>query len=227
MTTRIRSGLMLAAVLALMALVWPFVRHALELGALGLTDGAATQSRLFTPGAQVPNVAIFAHMAAGAVLTLMIAVQLLDGLRQRWMRLHRINGYLMFTCAMLTGAGGLAYIAFQGTIGGPWMNTGFALYGGLMIGVAIQTVRRAQQRRVSSHRRWALRLFVLAMGSWLYRVHYGIWYALTGGVASNEAFTGTFDLVQNFAFYLPYLLMLELWFRSKPPQREMSTQTSL
>ncbi|WP_298840304.1 DUF2306 domain-containing protein [uncultured Roseobacter sp.] len=227
MFSRIRSAAMPCAVLAMMFLVWPFVRHALDLGVAGLRDGDATGSRLYVPGADVPNIAIFVHMASGAVLTLLVGLQLWEGIRRHRMRLHRLNGYVMFTCAMLTGAGGLAYIALQGTIGGLWMDVGFALYGLLMIGVAVQTVRRAQQHRIVAHRRWALRLFVLAMGSWLYRVHYGLWYALTGGVASNDAFTGAFDLVQNFAFYLPYLLLLELWFRWRPVQREMSVQTSL
>ncbi|WP_300033411.1 DUF2306 domain-containing protein [uncultured Roseobacter sp.] len=210
-----------------MAIVWPFAHYAIRLGLQGLNDGAATGSRLFTRNGPVPNMAVFAHMVVGGLLTLLVSLQLLGSLRARWPRLHHINGYAMFTCAMLAGAGGLAYIALRGTIGGFWMDLGFAIYGTLMIGAAVQTVRNAQRRRIDRHRRWALRLFVLALGSWAYRVHYGIWYALTGGVASNGAFTGAFDLVQNFAFYMPYLLVLEVWFRRPAVQREMSTQTSL
>jgi hypothetical protein len=36
----------------------------------------------------------------------------------------------------------------------------------------------------------------------------------TDGVASNKDFSGTFDLVQNFAFYVPYLLLLEFYLRA-------------
>jgi hypothetical protein len=54
---------------------------------------------------------------------------------------------------------------------------------------------------------------VLAIGSWLYRMHYTLWYMTTGGLGSERDFSGPFDQIQLFAFYLPYLAALELWFR--------------
>jgi hypothetical protein len=44
-------------------------------------------------------------------------------------------------------------------------------------------------------------------------MHYAIWYGLTGGALSNDSFTGPFDLVQVVAFFMPYLLLAELWMR--------------
>ena len=67
------------------------------------------------------------------------------------------------------------------------------------------------------------RLFVLVLGSWLYRVHYGLWYLATDGLASTPEFTGTFDRVQNVAFYLPYLVLLEIWLRTRPVPPELRT----
>lgn len=95
------------------------------------------------------------------------------------------------------------------------MDLGFALYGLLTLGAALQTVRHAKAKRIAQHQAWALRFFWLAIGSWLYRVHYGLWYLATDGLWSNAEFTGAFDLAQNFAFYLPYLIAVELYLRRK------------
>ena len=133
--------------------------------------------------------------------------------RDDWRALHRASGYLLAVAAMLTAGSGLVYIAVRGTIGGTPMNVGFSLYGACLMVAAVMTVRHARRRERQFHRRWALRFFVLAIVSWLYRLHYGVWYALTGGFASEKDFSGLFDQIQNFAFFVPYLIVLEIYFR--------------
>jgi uncharacterized membrane protein len=210
--------------LIVLSSLW-FVEHAWTSGWQGLL-GRGVDSRLFAPGALTSNLNIFAHMVLGAVVTLVAPFQLWHWPRHKAPRIHRLLGYLLATTAALTGVGGLVYIALRGTIGGWPMDVGFALYGALMIVAAVRTVERARARDFATHRRWAWRLFVLAMGSWLYRMHYGLWHATTGGIASYEDFSGAFDLVQNVAFYLPYLLLLEIWFRTGDRHNFRSTQTS-
>ena len=207
-TVATTAGLSLVALLAL-----PFVLHAVGAGLAGLFDPTGRESRFFVPGDSISNGAIFGHMVLGGLLMVFMPLQLVPVLRRRFPTVHRWCGRAVCLGAVLTGAGGLAYIVFQGTIGGPWMDAGFALYGTLLVLSALQAVRHGRARRFAQHRRWALRLVLLAFGSWFYRLHYGIWYLLTGGLASTPRFDGAFDLVQNVAFYLPYLLLLELWLR--------------
>ncbi|WP_405049018.1 DUF2306 domain-containing protein [Roseobacter fucihabitans] len=195
----------------------PFSLHSSRLGLTGLAAADTLDSRFFAAGKSFGNHAIFGHMVLGGFLTLLVPLQLWGTLRRRAPALHRWCGRLLCGCAVLTGVGGLAYIAVRGTIGGAWMNAGFALYGALLIISALQTVRYALKNRFSDHRTWALRLFVLSIGSWIYRIHYGVWYALTDGLASTPTFEGRFDLIQNFAFYLPYLVALEIWRRWRKP----------
>jgi len=106
------------------------------------------------------------------------------------------------------------------------MDFAFALYGLCVLLCALQTVRRARQREMILHREWALRLFVLAIGSLLYRVHYGIWYELTGGIGMAPRFSGPFDQFQNFAFFVPYLLLVELYVRIKRDFRPLRNSRS-
>ena len=60
-----------------------------------------------------------------------------------------------------------------------------------------------------------LRLYVLAIGSWLYRMEYGFWFLFTGGVGSTPNLTGPFDQVMAFFFYLAPLVILEFVLRSR------------
>lgn len=195
-------------------LILPFAFYAVNFGQAGLRNDLAEPHylRSTVPAA---NLAIFAHMITGAVITVLSPLQLIGSLRRRLPRLHRWSGRIIAMAAIITALGGLIYIPLRGTIGGWPMDLGFTLYGLLTLGAALQTLRHARARRMDQHQAWALRLFWLAIGSWLYRVHYGLWYLATDGLWSNPDFTGAFDLVQNFAFYLPYLIGLELYLRRK------------
>ncbi|HYE54963.1 MAG TPA: hypothetical protein VD996_08980, partial [Chitinophagaceae bacterium] len=61
----------------------------------------------------------------------------------------------------------------------------------------------------------ALRLYALAIGSWLYRMDYGFWFMLAGKLGHLENFEGPFDRVMSFFFYLPNLLVAEMFIRSR------------
>ena len=208
-----------------MLLALPFVIYAADFGRDGLRGNLDAPHYLFTAHAPT-NIAIFSHMVLGALATLLVPLQLIRPLRQRLPHLHRWSGRLVTLAAGITALGGLAFIGLHGTIGGAAMDTGFALYGGLMLLASWQTYRHARARRITQHHAWALRLFWLVLGSLLYRVHYGLWYLATDGLWSTPEFTGAFDLVQNFAFYLPYLFAVEIYLRrfsSRDPRARLAS----
>ena len=97
------------------------------------------------------------------------------------------------------------------------MNVGFALYGLLLLLAAVQAPRFAMAGDYERHRRWGLRLAILALGSWIYRVHYGLWFWLTQGWGVGSLLDGPFAQLKVFAFYLPYLIILEISFRWRRP----------
>lgn len=159
--------------------------------------------------------AMTAHLATGAVILLLGPVQLIGSLRRRWPALHRWLGRLYVLTAAVAGLGGLAFIATRGTIGGGPMNLGFGLYGVLMVLAAVETWRHARARRFEAHRAWAIRLFALAIGSWLYRMDYGVWLTAGHRIGHQEDFRGPFDIVMAFFFYLPNLALAELFLRMR------------
>lgn len=171
-----RLGTLAALFLALIAA--PFALYSGAFGLRGLTTDLSSESRLYTYLA--PNLAIFTHMIAGALITALAPLQLIPGIRAKYPQFHRKLGYTLLVAATLTGAGGLLYIALRGTIGGPLMSAGFALYGVLILIAAANTTYHAIDKARVRHRAWALRLTVLAVGSFLYRLIYGLWYWATG-----------------------------------------------
>jgi len=212
--TRLRTGLGIAGLVLLFVLIQGFVWHSAWRGALGLSGDVVVLGRLAGPTAS--TVAIFAHMVTGALVTVLSVVQLAGPIRRRWPRVHRISGRVLAPLALVTGIAGLIYIAMRGTVGGPVMSVAFGLYGVLMVVAAVQTPRLAMARDYVRHRRWGLRLIVLGLGSWLYRLHYGLWFGITCsigddvcGLGIERDFTGVFDRIQVFAFFVPYLLILE------------------
>jgi hypothetical protein len=209
---------------ALVVTVWIsatlFGLYILAFYAGALVEGEMAQwnevlPRLYGPDTPVATAGIGLHFAAGGIILVLGCIQLIDRVRVRYPALHRWLGRLYVAAALLAGLGGLIFIAMKGTVGGTVMDIGFSLYGVLTILAAVETFRHAWARRLEIHRVWALRLFALAIGSWLYRMDYGFWLLLTDGAGHTKDFGGPFDKVMSFFFYLPNLLVVEAFIRAR------------
>lgn len=166
---------------------------------------------LYSPSSGTASAGIGLHFAAGGIILILGSIQLIDALRIRYPAFHRWVGRVYIVASAVAGIGGLSFIFLKGTIGGTVMDLGFGLYGVLMLICAVETYRHAVARRVDIHRAWALRLYALAIGSWLYRMDYGFWIMLTDGWGHGHGFSGPFDKVMAFFFYLPNLLVAEVF----------------
>ncbi len=170
--------------------------------------------RLYETQTTSANAGIGLHFAAGGIILILGAIQLMEGIRDRFPAFHRWTGRLYVVSCLFAAVGGLVFILIKGTIGGTVMDIGFGLYGLLMFIAAVQTWRHALAGNFEIHRAWGLRLFALAIGSWLYRMDYGFWLLFKGGGHTNT-FSGPFDHVMAFFFYLPNLVITELFLRGK------------
>lgn len=170
--------------------------------------------RLYEPGTTAATAGIGLHFAAGGLILVLGSIQLLDSVRVRFPGLHRWIGRVYIVACLLAAVGGLSFILAKGTIGGVVMNFGFGFYGVLMGLAAVQTYRYAVAGNLEKHRLWALRLYALAIGSWLYRMDYGFWLLLTNGLGHSNSFSGPFDYVMAFFFYIPNLLIVDVYVRA-------------
>lgn len=180
-----------------------------------LEDWNATLPALYEAHTPAASVGIGAHFFAGAVLLLLGPVQLIGEIRAKAPAVHRWIGRVYAFAAFAAGVGGLTFIAVKGTVGGLPMTVGFAMYGGLMVVAVVQTVRHAMARRIDVHRAWAIRLFALAIGSWLYRMAYGFWFLFAGDTGHTDDFSGWFDYIMDFAFFIPPLILAEMFIRAR------------
>jgi Predicted membrane protein (DUF2306). len=170
--------------------------------------------RLYESHTPAATAGIGIHFAAGGIILALGCIQFVASIRSRYPAAHRWIGRVYVTAAFLAGIGGLTFIAAKGTIGGTTMDVGFGLYGVLTAAAAVETYRHARARRLDNHRAWAMRLFALAIGSWLYRMEYGFWFLLADGAGHLKDFSGPFDQLMAFFFYVPNLLVVEALLRA-------------
>ncbi|MEI9851112.1 MAG: DUF2306 domain-containing protein [Sphingomonas sp.] len=171
--------------------------------------------RLHEAATPLATLAMGAHFVTGGILLLLGPVQLIGAIRRRVPALHRWLGRLYVLAAAVAGLGGLVFILAKGTIGGRPMDLGFGLYGALVTACAALAFVHGRARRIEPHRAWAIRLFALVTGSWLYRMEYGFWFLAMGRTGHASDFTGWFDVVMAFFFYLPNLAVAEVFIRAR------------
>jgi len=192
--------------------------------ALAYVQGDTGQWNRVLPGLYDANngrstAGIAVHFVGGGIILILGCLQLLEGVRKKYPRLHRISGRVYVLASIAAAVGGLVFIALKGTIGGAVMDIAFTGYGLLMLLAAVQTVRFARAGDFERHRAWAIRLFALAIGSWLYRMGYGFYIGFSDQSGHTEDFRGWFDYFMDFWFYLPNLVVAEIviarhaWFR--------------
>jgi hypothetical protein len=155
------------------------------------------------------------HFAAGGLILVLGAIQLIEPLRIKYPAWHRWIGRIYVLSCLATAIGGIGFILFKGTVGGVFMDVGFGIYGLLMFISAVLTWKYAAARNLVKHREWALRLFILAIGSWLYRIETGILRLFFENLGHTSNFQGPIDIVMDFFFYVPNLILLEIYLKGK------------
>lgn len=217
-TGKIRYGTSLLLVITVWCSAGLFGLYIIAFYAASLYAGNGARWNEMLPGlyskeAAAPTLGIGLHFAMGGIILVLGSIQLIDKLRNKFPAFHRWTGRIYVVACMLAAVGGLVFIFTTGTIGGTIMNIGFGLYGILMLVAAVLTWRYAAIKQMDLHRAWALRLYALAIGSWLYRMDYGFWFQLANGIGHGHNFSGPFDHIMAFFFYIPNLLVAELFIR--------------
>jgi hypothetical protein len=109
---------------------------------------------------------------------------------------------------------GTYLIWVRGTVGDTFQHLATTLNALLIIGFAVMAWRNARARDFVTHRRWALRLFLVMSGVWFFRVGLMLWLLIHQAPVGfdGETFTGPFLTALAFGQTLLPLLILELYF---------------
>ena len=226
---RVSPLLMSAALRSLMATVWIssgiFAIYILARYWPGLATGELAlwnsniQPHLYQAEHPVAVAGLGLHLFTGALLLLLGSIQFLNPVRARWPGFHRATGRVYILACVLMALGGMVSILARGTVGGMPMNVAFMGYGLALLLCAVMAVRHAMARSLTRHRAWAIRLYALVIGSWLYRMYYGLIFGTGVGLSGIQLnFQGPLDLVLNYLFWVPNLVVAELVIRGQRRQ---------
>lgn len=170
----------------------------------------------YEAGETLGNVALAAHLLLAAVITVGGPLQLVPQIRARFPRLHRSIGWAYLLTAFTMSATGL-YLGLSGrkVVGDVTQHIALIINAVLIMLCAAMALRYAIARDIKTHRRWALRLFLVVSGVWFFRVGLMFWVAVNRGPAGfdPETFQGPFLTFLAVAQYLLPLAALEAYLR--------------
>lgn len=162
----------------------------------------------------IASIGIGMHYLMGAVLVLAWPILFSSKIRVRHRGVHRWTGRVYVSAGFLAGVGGLSFIVAHHNGSAP--HTAFAIWGGVMMLSAVMAYVHARAKRFDVHRAWAIRLFAMVLGSWIFDLEYRAWEDLTGGIGmGTEKGPGVFDYAINYLFFVPNLLIAEFFIRNK------------
>ncbi|WP_193164114.1 DUF2306 domain-containing protein [Microbulbifer hainanensis] len=167
----------------------------------------------FREGDTLGNLAAVAHVLLAAIVIGGGPLQLIPNLRRHVPSFHRWLGRSYLLAAVITGVGGLYMTWTRHTVGNLVSQVSISIDGVLILVFAFLALRAAMAGRFAEHRRWALRLFMVASAVWFFRVTLMGWAMLTGGWGVDwESFTGPFLYALGVGQYLVPLAMLQWYF---------------
>ena len=215
----LRSG---AAMWWVVAIAGHFIFGAYIIGTYGMATlhaNTAAWNRVwptgYVPGKPLGNLVVAVHVLLAAAVMFCGPLQLVPALRRRAPWFHRWNGRVYATVAIIVGLAGLVMMAEDRSFVGASQNGSVAINGVLLLICASLAWRRARERDFVAHRRWALRLFVLAAGVWFFRIGLSAWIAINGGIAGFDPRTmqGPALFALAAGEWIVPLLALEAYFR--------------
>jgi uncharacterized membrane protein len=171
----------------------------------------------YVPGDRMGNFAVAAHVFSAVIVMLGGAVQLVPQVRGRFPVFHRWNGRIYLLTAVTLSTAGLYMTWIRGSVGDLSQHVGSTLNAIVIWACAAVALRYALARDFKTHRRWALRLFLVASSSWFYRLTFFLWLLVFKGPFGFDPakFTGPFPTVMSFAQYLFPLAVLEIYLRAQ------------
>jgi len=173
-------------------------------------------SRGYVSGDTLGNLAVVMHVGSAVGIMLAGALQLIPQIRNRFPAFHRWNGRIYMLTAVSLSIAGLYMTWIRGSVGHIFQHLGRSLNAVLIMLSAAMALRYALARDFKTHRRWALRLFLVASASWFLRLMFFLSLLLFGPVGFDPTtFRGPLLTFLSFASYLLPLAVLELYLRAQ------------
>jgi uncharacterized membrane protein len=171
----------------------------------------------YVPGFSMGNTAVIMHVASAAFVMLAGAVQLVPQIRNRFPVFHRWNGRIYMLTAVTLSVAGLYMTWIRGSVGDLSVHLGSTLNAVLIWLCGGMALRYALARDFKTHRRWALRFFLVVSASWFFRIGFFLSFLVFKGPFGFDpvTFRGPFLTFMTFAQYLIPLAVLEIYLQAR------------
>ena len=145
------------------------------------------------------------------------ALQIIPQVRNRFPTFHRWNGRVYLLTAVSLSIAGLYMLFVRGATGDVSQRVGLTLNAVVIWICAGNALRYALARDFRTHRRWALRLFLVVMGAWFFRVGLFLTLLIFQRPVGFDptTFSGPLLTFMAFAQYLVPLAVLEFYLRAQ------------
>jgi hypothetical protein len=171
----------------------------------------------YVPGFSMGNIAVIMHVASAAIIMLAGAVQLVPQIRNRFPVFHRWNGRIYMLTAVTLSVAGLYMTWIRGSVGDLSVHLGSTLNAVLIWLCGGMALRYALARDFRTHRRWALRFFLVVSASWFFRIGFFLSLLINKGPFGFDptTFRGPFLTFMSFAQFLVPLAVLEIYLQAQ------------
>lgn len=202
---------------------WAFFYYiAAFYGASAISGNFAVWNRLevfgrtpYVAGDAAGNLAYLAHALGAGIIAFGGALQLIPQIRARAPAFHRWNGRLfLFTVTALSLSGFyLVWVRHTSPTFIEGLSTTFN--GALILTFAALALRHAIARDIDVHRRWAMRLYLVANAQWFLRIGFFSYFILNHMLGVKLSAGDPFLRFWTFGCYLVPLAVLQLYFHAR------------
>jgi uncharacterized membrane protein len=171
----------------------------------------------YVPGFSMGNTAVLMHVDSAVIIMLAGAVQLVPQIRNRFPVFHRWNGRIYMLTAVTLSTAGLYMTWIRGSVGDLSIHLGSTLNAVLIWLCGGMALRYALARDFRTHRRWALRFFLVVSASWFFRIGFFLSFLIFKGPFGFDpaTFRGPFLTFMSFGQFLIPLAVLEIYLRAQ------------
>lgn len=175
----------------------------------------------YVPGDLTGNLMVGLHLFWAFLILTTGGIQLIPTIRRRAPAVHRYSGRVYMVAALVTSLAGAVMVWTRGTVGGMLQHVSITVNAVLIVACTVMAWRYARARQFADHRRWALRLFLVASGVWFFRVFLMLWLVIHRAPVGFDpkTFQGPFLSFLAIGQYAIPLLILELYFRAERSSR--------
>ncbi len=198
----------------------PFVYHSIVAGGDFALDGEGAHPVFAQDGNRFAFYMMAWHMVFGAMMNFIAPYQVYLGLQHKRLSWHKYIGMSTIAIAFFGAFVGTLYFSlyYDANMVGdglkPFIYQPGTIYGVVMFYVIYKVIQSLVQRDFKVHKEWAIRLFILAIGSWLNRVMAG-WWGATAMVGGEDILPSqqVIGIINSWGFYIIPLAIYEVYLR--------------